>query len=115
MIATFVMTWEWMELPIDLWIEREKMENRIQANDKTLDWYGALYDSLCITADQDNQSPILVSDYTEENQVNDGTRADYIEIQPMWELMLPWNKQVQAFNRPMVMWAEWDVIKVVTR
>ena len=115
MIATFVMTWSRMELPIDLGIEREKMLDRIQVNDKLTDGFGALYDSLCITADQDNAWPVLVSDYTESNQVNDWSRADYIEVYPMWELMLPWNKQVQAFNRPMVMWQAWDVIKVVAR
>lgn len=115
MIATFVMTGEWMELPIDLWIEREKMLDRIQVNDKLLDGYGALYDSLCITADKENAEPVLISDYTEANQVNNGTRADFIELFPSWELQLPRNKQIQAFNRPMVLWQEWDVLKVVAR
>lgn len=115
MIATFVMTGDRIELPIDSWIEKDKMLDRIQSNDKIVDGFGAMYDSLCITADEDNQGPVLVSDYTELNQVNDGTRADYIELNPSWELHLPWNKQVQAFNRPLVMWMEGDVIKVVAR
>lgn len=115
MIASFVMNGSRMELPIDSGIEREKMLDRIQVNDKTLDWYGSLYDSLSITADSENGWWILVSDYSEQNQVNDGTRSDFIELLPGWELLLPWNKQVQAFNRPFVMWQEGDVIKVVAR
>ena len=105
----------WIELPIDLWIERAKLEDRIQVADKTVDWFGALYDSLCITADQDNAGSILVSDYTESNQVNDGIRADFIELYPCGELMLPWSRQVQALNRPLVMGQAWDVVKVVAR
>lgn len=68
-----------------------------------LDGFGALYNSICITADQDNAGSVLVSDYTEENQTNDGNRADYIELNPSGELHLPWNRQVQALNRPFVM------------
>jgi len=115
MIATFVMTGEWIELPIEIGIEREKLSDRITSWDKVTDSFWALYDSLCITADKDNESSILVSDYTEDNQVNEWSRADYIEIYPSWELHLPWNRQVQALNRPFVMWQAWDVIKVVAR
>lgn len=115
MIATFVMTGEWIELPIDLGIEKAKIEDRITEKNLVVDWFWALYNSLCITADMDNQWPVLVSDYTEDNQVNDGSRADFIELQPSGELQLPWNRQVQALNRPFVMWAAWDVIKVVAR
>lgn len=115
MIATFVMDWTWIELPIDLGIEREKLLDRIDTNDKITDSFGALYDSLCITADEDNGWSILVSDYTDQNQVNDGTRADFIELNPSWELHLPRNRQVQALNRPLVMGQAWDVIKVVAR
>lgn len=115
MIATFVMTGEWIELPMDIGIEREKISDRIQSWDKLTDSFWALYDSLCITADEDNASSVLVSDYTEENQVNDGTRADFIELNPSAELHLPWNRQVQALNRPFVMWQAGDVIKVVAR
>ena len=115
MIATFVMTGEWIELPIEIGIEREKLSDRITSWDKVTDSFWALYDSLCITADKDNESSILVSDYTEDNQVNEWSRADYIEIYPSWELHLPWNRQVQALNRPFVMGQAWDVIKVVAR
>ena len=62
-----------------------------------------MFDSLCITADEDNQGSILVSDYTEQNQVNDGTRADFIELNPSAELHLPRNRMVHALNRPFVM------------
>lgn len=109
------MTWEWQELPIDIGIEKSKLADRMTAWDKLTDSYWALYDSLCITADQDNAGSVLVSDYTESNQVNDGTRADYIELNPKGELILPWNRQVQALNRPLVMGQAWDVVKIVAR
>ena len=115
MIATFVMDWTWIELPIDLGIEREKLLDRIDTNDKITDSFGALYDSLCITADEDNGWSILVSDYTDENQVKEGNRVDFIELNPSSELHLPRNRQVQALNRPLVMGQAWDVIKVVAR
>lgn len=115
MIATFVMTGEWIELPIDLGVEKQKISDRMTSGDKTTDSFWALYDSLCITADEDNASSVLVSDYTEDKQVNDGTRADFIELNPSAELHLPWNRQVWALNRPFVMWQAGDVIKVVAR
>lgn len=115
MIATFVMDGTRIELPIDIGIETSKLSDRITSGDKVTDSFWALYDSLCITADKDNAEAVLISDYTEENQVNDGTRADFIEVYPSGELHLPWNRQVQALNRPFVMWREWDVIKVVAR
>jgi hypothetical protein len=115
MIATFVMTGEWIELPIDLWTEKQKIADRVTAWDKTTDSFWAMFDSLCITADEDNASSILVSDYSEQNQVNDWNRADFIELNPSAELHLPWNRQIQALNRPFVMWQAWDVIKVVAR
>ena len=115
MIATFVMTGEWIELPIDSWIEKKKIEDRITEKNCVLDWFGSLYDSICITADEDNARSVLVSDYTEDNQTNDGNRADFIELNPSAELHLPRNRQVQALNRPFVMGQAWDVIKVVAR
>lgn len=115
MIATFVMTWDWFELPIDIGIEKQKLSDRMTQWDKSTDSFWAMFDSLCITADKDNAEAILVSDYTDQNQVNDWTRADFIEIYPSWELHLPRNRQVQALNRPLVMWQAWDVIKVVAR
>lgn len=115
MIATIVMTGDWMELPIDLGTDIEKLEDRFTPNDKITNSFWALYDSLCITADQDNQGSVLISDYSEDKQVNDGNVADFIELNPKWELQLPWNRQLQALNRPMVMGAAWDVIKVVAR
>lgn len=115
MIATFVMTGEWIELPIDIGIEKAKLADRITAGDKITDSFWAMFDSLCITADEDNGSSVLVSDYSEDEQVNDWTRADFIELNPSAELHLPWNRQVQALNRPFVMWQAWDVIKVVAR
>lgn len=104
-----------MELPIDLWTETTKLADRYTPWDKITDSFGALYDSLCITAWEDNEGSILVSDYTEANQVNDGTVADYIELWPKWRLELPRNRQLQALNRPMVMWQAWDILKIVAR
>ena len=115
MIATFVMTWEWQELPIDIWIEKSKLADRITEKTWAKDGFGALYDSICITAWEDNAWPVLVSDYTEENQTNDGTQADYIELLPKGRIEIPWSKQVQALNRPMVMWQAGDVVKVIAR
>lgn len=115
MIATIPLTWSRQELPIDLWVERTKLADRMTAWDKAVDGYGALYDSLCITAWEDNAWSVLISDYTEANQTNDGTIADFIELNPKWELILPRSKQVQALNRPMVMGLAWDIVKVVAR
>lgn len=115
MIATFVMNGSRMELPIDIWTEIQKLSDRYDTNDKITDSFWALYDSLCITADEDNAGSVLISDYTEANQTNDWTRADFIELNPKWELQLPRNRQLQALNRPMVMWQTGDVIKVVAR
>ena len=109
------MTGSWQELPIDIGTDIEKLSDRFTPNDKITNSFWALYDSLCITADQDNQGAILVSDYTESNQTNDGNVADFIQLNPKWELQLPWNRQLQALNRPMVMWQAGDVIKVVAR
>jgi hypothetical protein len=103
MIATFVMTGERQELPIDIGIEKEKLADRITEKTCVTDGFGALYDSICITAWEDNAGTILVSDYTEANQTNDGTQADYIELNPKGRIELPWSKQVQALNRPLVM------------
>lgn len=109
------MTGSWQELPIDIGTDIEKLSDRFTPNDKITNSFWALYDSLCITADQDNQGAILVSDYTEANQTNDGNIADFIQLNPKWELQLPRNRQLQALNRPMVMWQAGDVIKVVAR
>lgn len=109
------MTWNWQELPIDIGIEKRKLENRIQSNDKLADWFWALYDSLCLTASEDNVGTILVSDYTDENQTNDWTQADWVELWPKGRIELPWSKQVQALNRPMVLWTAGDILKVVAR
>lgn len=115
MIATIVMTGDWQELPIDIGTEISKLQDRITPNDKITNSFWALYDSLCITAWEDNAGTVLVSDYTEANQTNDGNIADYIELNPKWRIELPWNRQLQALNRPMVMWQAWDILKVVAR
>ncbi len=109
------MTGSWQELPIDIGTDIEKLSDRFTPNDKITNSFWALYDSLCITADQDNQGAVLISDYTEANQTNDGNIADFIQLNPKGELQLPWNRQLQALNRPMVMWQAGDVIKVVAR
>ena len=91
MLKTFVMTGDRFELPIDIGIDKEKIESRIQEKDNWINnWFGWMYDSLCITADMDNAQPVLVSDYPEDKQVNDWSVADFIELQPSWEIHLPW-------------------------
>lgn len=54
MIATIVMTGEWQELPINAGAEIKKLEDRITEKNSLLDGYGALFDSICITAGEDN-------------------------------------------------------------
>lgn len=115
MIATFKMNGERIELPIVSGIEKKKIEDRITDKNSVLDGFGALYDSICLTADVDNEEPILVSDYTEDNQENNSARTDYIELLPGGELHLPWNRMVEALNRPLVQWLEGDLLKVVAR
>lgn len=115
MIATIVMNGEWQELPIDIGIEKQKLANRITANDKLASGFWALYDSLCLTASEDNVGTILVSDYTDENQTNDWTQADWVELWPKGRIELPRSKQVQALNRPMVMGTAGDILKVIAR
>ena len=83
------MTGSWQELPIDIGTDIEKLSDRFTANDKITNSFWALYDSLCITADQDNQGAVLISDYTEANQTNDGNIADFIQLNPKGELQLP--------------------------
>jgi hypothetical protein len=115
MIATIVMTGERQELPIDIGTEVSKLADRITPNDKITNSFWALYDSICITAWEDNAGTILVSDYTEANQTNDWNVADFIELNPKGRIELPWNRHLAALNRPMVMWQAWDVVKVVAR
>lgn len=115
MIATFKMNGDRIELPIVSGIEKKKIEDRITDKNSVLDGFGALYDSICLTADVDNEEPILVSDYTEDNQENTSARTDYIELLPGGELHLPWNRMVEALNRPLVQGLEGDLLKVVAR
>lgn len=109
------MTWDWQELPIDIWTEVRKLRDRITPNDKITDSFWALYDSICITAWEDNAGTVLVSDYTEDNQVNNWNVADFLELPPKWRIELPRNRHLQALNRPMVMWQAGDILKVVAR
>ena len=115
MIKTVIMTGSWQELPVDIWTEITKLSDRYTPNDQITDSFGALYDSLAITASEDNVWSILVSDYTASNQETSGNVVDYIELAPKAEMVLPRNKQLQALNRPMVMWQSGDILKIVAR
>ena len=115
MLKTIVMTWWRQELPIDDWIGKNKIANRIIEVNKYTDWYAACYDEISISADEDNLEWIEVSDYTIENQINQGWVADFIELKPRWTLILPWNRQIAALNRPMVKWHRWDLLRIVVR
>ena len=110
------MNGSWMELPINIWIDKEKIKNRMDAKDtRSTDWLGNQYNSLCITADSANVQPVLVSEYTEDKQVVSATQIDYVQLKPTAELHLPRNREVQALNRLMVMWNAWDKLIVVAR
>ena len=115
MIKTVIMTGSRQELPVDIWTEIQKLSDRYTQWDKITDSFWALFDSLAITASEDNAWSILISDYTESNQETSGNVVDYIELAPKSELVLPRNRQLQALNRPMVMWQAWDILKVVAR
>jgi len=115
MLKTVIMTWEWQELPVDIWVEKEKIAARIIEKNRIDDWYGAIYDSLCLTADDLNRDTILISDYLEEDQDNTEELLDYIEIKPSWRVELPRNREVQALNRPMALGTAWDVLIIVAR
>ena len=110
-----VMNWQWQEVPVSAGIDEQKMADRIQEKNGVTDGFGALYNSICITADGDNADCILISDYTEDNQTNDGNIADFIAMKPEGRINLPWNNKVSALNRPLVKWQAGDVITVVTR
>lgn len=115
MLKTIVLTGEWQELPVDIGSEVKKLSDRITKKDKLTDSFWALYDSLCIAADEDNVGTVLVSDYTEANQEIWSNVLDYIELWPKGRIELPWNRELMALNRPMVMWQAWDVLKIVAR
>lgn len=115
MIKTVIMTGSRIELPIDAGIEKEKISDRITEKNRITDWYGALYDSIAITADVENASAVLISDYTEWKQEVTTAWADYIELNPWGQLVLPWNREIQALNRPMVCWTNGDVLKIIAR
>lgn len=115
MMMTIVMTGERQELPINIGIDKAKIENRISEKNQITNSYGAMYNSLAITADIDNAEPILVSDYDEEHQENTESKTDFIELNPAWELLLPWNREITALNKPFVLGQAWDVLKIVAR
>ena len=115
MIKTVVMSWDRQELPIDDGIEKNKIANRIIEVNKYTDGYAACYDEISISADEDNLEWIEVSDYTIENQINQGWVADFIELKPRWTLVLPRNRQISALNRPLVKGHKWDLLRIVVR
>lgn len=115
MIATIVMNWSWQEIPVSYGTEIEKLAWRYTPNDDITDAYGAIFNSIALTASEDNSGPILISDYLEANQTTTGNVIDYIELQPSGELVLPWHDRISALNKPMVMWQNWDILKIVAR
>jgi hypothetical protein len=36
-------------------------------------------------------------------------------LNPWGQLVLPWNREIQALNRPMVCWTNGDVLKIIAR
>ena len=115
MIKTVVMTWYRQTLPIFDGIQKNKISNRIIETNEYLDWYASKYDEICLSADEDNIEWIMVSDYTEDKQINEWWVADWIELKPRWTLVLPRNKQITALNKPIVKWHRWDLLRIVVR
>lgn len=119
MIKTVIMSWNRQMLPINDGIEKIKIENsniqRITEPNRFDNWYAAKYDEISISADEDNIEWILISDYTENQQVNEAGVADWIELKPRWTLILPRNKQIAALNRPFAKGHKWDMLRIVVR
>ena len=104
-----------MELPIDIWIEKEKIKNRITDKNAFVDWYASAFTEIALTSDIMNTEAILISDYTEENQEVTNTTVDYIALKPGASIVIPWNKQITALNRIMACGTDGDLLMIAAR
>lgn len=115
MLKTITMNWSRFELPIDIGIEKEKIENRIIEKNAFNDWYASAYNEIALTADIMNTEAILISDYTSDKQEVTSTTVDYIALKPGASIVIPWNKQITALNRIMACGTDGDLLMIAAR
>lgn len=115
MLKTITMNGSRFELPIDIWIEKEKIENRIIDRNAFNDGYASAYNEIALTADIMNEEAILISDYTEDKQVVTSNSVDYIALKPGASIVIPWNRQIQALNRLLACWTSGDLLMIAAR
>lgn len=115
MLKTITMNGSRMELPIDIWIEKEKIANRINDKNRYDDWYAAAFTEIALTTDIMNTEAILISDYTEDQQEITDTIVDYIALKPGASIVIPWNRQITALNRIMACGTEGDLLMIAAR
>lgn len=115
MLKTITMSGSRFELPIDIWIEKEKIENRIIDKNAFNDWYAAAFNEIALTADIMNEEAILISDYTADKQTITPTSVDYIALKPGASIVIPRNRQITALNRILACWTDWDLLMIAAR
>lgn len=115
MLKTITMNGSWFELPIDIGIEKEKIENRIQDTQTLIDWYGSAFNEIALTADIMNTEAILLSDYTADKQQITQNSVDYIALKPGATVVIPRNRQITALNRIMACWTDGDLLMIAAR
>lgn len=103
------------ELPIDIGIEKEKIENRIQERNAYEDGYASAFNEIALTADIMNEEAILISDYTEDKQETTQNSVDYIALKPGASIVIPWNMQITALNRIMACGTDGDLLMIAAR
>ena len=109
------MNWSWFELPIDIGIEKEKIENRIIEKNAFNDGYASAYNEIALTADIMNTEAILISDYTSDKQEVTNNSVDYIALKPWASIVIPWNRQIQALNRLLACGTDGDLLMIAAR
>lgn len=115
MLKTITMNGSRFELPIDIGIEKEKIENRIIDKNAFNDWYASAFNEIALTADIMNTDAILLSDYTSDKQEITSSSVDYIALKPWASVVIPRNHQIQALNRIMACGTEWDLLMIACR
>lgn len=103
------------ELPIDIWIEKEKIENRIQDRNAYEDWFASAFTEIALTADIMNIEAILLSDYTADHQDTTVNSVDYIALKPGASIVIPRNRQITALNRIMACGTSGDLLMIAAR
>lgn len=115
MLKTITMSGSRFELPIDIGIEKEKIENRIIDKNAFNDWYAAAFTEIALTADIMNTEAILISDYTEDKQETSSNSVDYIALKPWASIVIPRNRQITALNRLMACGTDGDLLMIAAR